>query len=163
MNPSLDVPKSKEEKQSNALAMARLRGLSKFGELLLDCSSTGDYKPVFEFLKNLGPSVINVELRCLDIPISISDISGTGNEEAILLKHFIRAISQQLDTKIDYELCQAYLSLFLKIHSETIMKTPELIQECRDLYVKLSGTWDDLEDTMRKSICVINYLRGAVI
>lgn len=129
----------------------------------MDCSNTGDYQPVFRCLKNMGPSAIDVELRCLDVSIAISDVSDAETEKPILLKHFIRSITQQLETKVDYELCQAYLSLFLKIHTETIMKTPELIEECRELYQKLSGTWEDLEDTMKKSICIINYLRGAVI
>lgn len=111
----------------------------------------------------MGPSAIDVELRWLDVSIAISDVSDAEREKPVLLKHFIRAITQQLETKVDYELCQAYLSLFLKIHSETIMKTPELVEECRELYQKLSGTWEDLEDTMKKSICIINYLRGAVI
>ena len=144
--------------------MARLRGLSRFGELLIECSTSGDYSSVFVSLKDMGPSAVDVELRCLEIPISITDDLDTERKEKpILLKYFLQAISFQLDKKTDYELVQAFLSLFLKIHSETIMKDADLVTECSDLYHKLILSWESLDDTMKKSLCIINYLRSAVI
>lgn len=142
--------------------MARLRGLSKFGELLLDCSSTDDYSPLFQSLKDMGPSAIDLELRCLEVPVVISNISDE-KEELILLKFFLRAIGQQLDKKLDYELVNAFLSLFFKIHSQTIMRTPELVEECKVLHDNLIGSLEEIGDTMNKSLCIINYLKSAVI
>lgn len=143
--------------------MARLRGLSKFGELLMDCSKTTSYEPVFQSLKEMGPSAIDVELRCLEIPISLSDVPGADEESPILLKYFMQAMSRMLDSRMDFELVQGFLSLYLKIHSETIMKTPLLIAECDELQRKISTSWNELDDAMKKSLCVINYLRSAVI
>lgn len=146
--------------------MARLRGLSKFGELLIECSTSGDYSSVFASLKDMPPSTVDVEIRCLEIPISITDDSGMERKDKpILLKYFLQAMTFQLDKKVDYELVQAFLSLFLKIHSEMIMKDPDpdLVTECSHLYHKLILSWESLDDTMKKSLCIINYLRSAVI
>ena len=106
---------------------------------------------------------MDVELRCLDVIIRVADISESDNEQPILLKYFLKAMGQQLDRRIHYELVQAFLSLFLKIHSETIMKSPELVKECEVLYSKLTTSQEELDDSMKKSLCVTNYLRNAVI
>lgn len=57
-------------------------------------------------LKSLGPSNIEIELRCL-AP------EGGGSMEVML--SFLRMIGMMLNKKYNFELAQAYLALFLKV------------------------------------------------
>lgn len=148
--------------------MNKLRGLSSFGELLLESGAASDYIRVMETLKQMGPSAIDLELRSLDMPILLEeDEAGTGDEvipheKPVLLLHFMRAIQQKLESRKDFELTQSYLGLFLKIHSETIMRNHELRNECRVVSECLSGVWADVDMKFNKSLCIINFLRSSL-
>ena len=57
-------------------------------------------------LKELGPSAIDVEFRCL--------APGTGGD-VILIENMIEYIINQLELRKDFELIQGYMALFLKV------------------------------------------------
>jgi len=61
----------------------------------------------FDQLKSLGPAATDVEMRSLGP-------EGGGSEE--LLSHMIQLLLDRLKTGKDFELLQAHMSLFLKVH-----------------------------------------------
>jgi len=63
-------------------------------------------REAFDLLKLMGPSAIDVELRSLGP-------DGGGSEE--MLHHMMQLLLSQLKTGKDFELVQAYMSLFLKV------------------------------------------------
>jgi len=68
----------------------------------------------FDQLKLMGPSAIDVELRSLGP-------EGGGSEE--MLHHMMQLLLSQLKTGKDFELVQAYMSLFLKVTTTHNMYT----------------------------------------
>ena len=62
----------------------------------------------FDQLKSLGPAATDVEMRSLGP-------EGGGSDE--MLGHMIQLLLDQLKTGKDFELIQAHMSLFLKVHT----------------------------------------------
>ena len=63
-------------------------------------------------LKSMGPSAIDAEIRSL-APEAGGDLQ--------LMKNFLDFVEAQLVTKKDFELVEAYLALFLKVMSLTLL------------------------------------------
>lgn len=59
-----------------------------------------------DYLKELGPSAVDSEIRCLG-----PDAGGS----VTVMCQFLDMISYVLDTKKDFEISNAYLGLFLKV------------------------------------------------
>lgn len=60
-----------------------------------------------DYLKQLGPSAVDMEIRCLG--------PEAGGSVPIMCR-FLEMISHVLDTKRDFEIGNAYLGLFLKVN-----------------------------------------------
>lgn len=153
---------------ANSKISATLRNLSLFSELLLDCANTSNYVPILSKLKEMGPSAIDAELRSLDVllpaPAEEDEMeSETSEEKPILLTYFLKAVEQGLKSRRDFELLQSYLGLFLKIHSDIIVKDVDLVAECIVLSKLQNEAWDELQMKFHKTLCIVNYLRSAII
>merc|ERR1739848_755643 len=70
------------------------------------------YEELFNLFSALSPSQIDHEIR------SLSFADPTNN----FLKKFLTHIASKLETKTDYELANAYLSIFLNIHEQVILE-----------------------------------------
>jgi len=64
-----------------------------------------------QFLKTLGPSAIDLEIRSL--------APDLGGSDEIMLK-FLSGIEFAMKKRTDFDVVQAYLSLFLKVSSSAI-------------------------------------------
>ena len=64
-----------------------------------------------ETLKEMGPSQIDSEIRCL---------APEGGGSVAVMVRFLHMVDWALKTCRDYELAQAYLALFLKVNHYTI-------------------------------------------
>jgi U3 small nucleolar RNA-associated protein 21 len=74
-----------------------------------------------EHLKSLPPSAADLELRSLS--------TGDGDESSNELLHFIRALTSRLKARRDYELVQAWMAVFLRLHFDLVMADPALLRE----------------------------------
>ncbi|MCJ1303588.1 hypothetical protein MMC08_006398 [Hypocenomyce scalaris] len=88
-----------------------------FTTLLRACANGGDYGALAEHLKTLSPSAADIEIRSLNA-------QGSSNE----LVSFVAALTTRLKDKVDYELVQAWMSVFLRIHGETVAQDPDLVE-----------------------------------
>ena len=75
---------------------------------MLDVCSLFPDLPVIEYMKTLGPSAIDVEIRSLGP-------EGGGSETVMGI--FLTFIKVTLKTRKNFEIAQAYLGLFLKVPS----------------------------------------------
>lgn len=100
-----------------------------------------------EHLKSLPPSAADLELRSLS--------TGDGDESSNELLHFIRALTSRLKARRDYELVQAWMAVFLRLHFDLVMADPALLRELeqwRACQAKERARLDEL----------IGYCRGVV-
>lgn len=152
LDPKFVLPE-REEGGTRILSYG-VAGLSPFGKLVNSCADTGNYSPLLEKLKEMGPSTIDFEVR------SLAPESG-GTTEVLL--NFARAMLAGLQSRKDYELVQSYLGIFLKVHADTVTSEPALCDALRDLSEVQRSSWKALETLFDQSLCVVSYLRSAIL
>uniref|UniRef100_A0A1B6HHV9 Uncharacterized protein n=1 Tax=Homalodisca liturata TaxID=320908 RepID=A0A1B6HHV9_9HEMI len=120
------------------------RNLTPFAKLLMDSS---DFQPVIEKLKSLGPSAIDFE---------VNSLAMEGEDcEALLLK-FMQMLNHLLRSCRDFELAQAYLALFLKVHGETVATTSALCSYMDELKEAQDCGWRELQNTIWYTLAVVD-------
>lgn len=122
--PSLDSAKAHEppkaEQNQNTLAersritrMDRAATASQFTSALQATRQSSNYAPFIEHLKTLSPSTADIEIRSL-------------NPKELV--PFVSALTYQLRSKRDYELVQAWMAVFLRIHGDAVPRNAGLRQ-----------------------------------
>ncbi|RYP25098.1 hypothetical protein DL767_008493 [Monosporascus sp. MG133] len=117
------VSKTPEEEQSQSRITKydRNRMEQLFTSKLHSGAASGNYDEFIEHLKNLSPSTADLELRSLG-PGEAGD-DDASNE----LLHFIRAMTSRLKARRDYELTQAWMTVFLRLHFDLILENDALM------------------------------------
>jgi U3 small nucleolar RNA-associated protein 21 len=96
----------------------------------------------------LPPSTADLELRSL----SIGDGSEDSSNE---LLHFIIALTNRLTARRDYELTQAWMAVFLRLHFDVIVENETLLEAL--------GTWKKHQDHERDRLDdLVGYCSGVV-
>ncbi|EGX94746.1 WD repeat containing protein 36 [Cordyceps militaris CM01] len=80
---------------------------------------SGNYEVFIDHLKRLSPSSADLELRSLSI--------GSGSDDTNELLHFIRALTYRLKSRRDYELNQAWMTVFLRLHFDLVLGSAPLL------------------------------------
>jgi len=100
--------------------------------------------PFISHLKTLSPSAADLEIRSLN-PV----------EESNELVAFVDALTSRLAQKRDYELVQAWMNVFLRLHSDAISHDAELM--------KALMIWrEEQQKEARKLGNLIGYCSGLV-
>ncbi|KAK4693217.1 hypothetical protein P7C71_g4142, partial [Lecanoromycetidae sp. Uapishka_2] len=100
-----EKPEVTPAERSRLTKMDRAGAASVFTSTLRNCAQSGNYRPLIERLKVLSPAVADIEIRSLN-PDELTS--------------FVFALTYQLRQKRDYELVQAWMSVFLKLHGESV-------------------------------------------
>lgn len=104
-----------------------------------------DYSDFFDHLKGLNPSAVDFELRSMTLDNDLAEP-----------RYFLEAIECLLKQRRDFELAEAYLNLFLKIHGDILVANPEagLDDEDEDYEEEedseMDSDEDDSDDSMGK-------------
>ncbi|KAK1834223.1 WD repeat-containing protein 36 [Podospora conica] len=109
--------------KSRITQLDRTRAQQAFSAKLLAGRSTGNYDAFIAHLKSLSPSTADLELR------SLSMGEGDDEEAANELLHFIRALTGRLVARRDYELAQAWMTVFLRLHFDLVLESDALRAE----------------------------------
>ncbi|XP_007486659.1 WD repeat-containing protein 36 isoform X2 [Monodelphis domestica] len=140
--------------QSKVINLGILAQKSDFCLKLEEGLSTNKYESPLNVLKELGPSAIEIELR------SLSPECGGSVK---LMQSFLKMIGAMLTTKRDFELAQAYLGLFLKLHLKILPSEAVLLEEMTALSSQLEETWIHLQSLFNQSLCVLNFIKSALL
>ncbi|KAH7328310.1 WD repeat-containing protein 36 [Stachybotrys elegans] len=97
----------------------RARFEEMFSTKLRAGAASNNYDEFIEHLKSLSPSSADLELRSLS--------AGDGDEASNELLHFIQALTARLSARRDYELTQAWMTVFLRLHFDMIMADETLL------------------------------------
>lgn len=153
LQPKFDIQDNKEEgdKKQSRSDLSRFNSLSELGRKL---EESNEGLTALDYLKELGPSAVDSEIRCLG-----PDAGGS----VTVMCQFLDMISYVLDTKKDFEISNAYLGLFLKIHGDTISSHPELVEALIEVKQKLSETWGSIQDLFTLNLTLLTHLRTAKI
>jgi U3 small nucleolar RNA-associated protein 21 len=123
---------------------------SEFTRHLALASQTAQYTPLLKYLSSLPPSAADIAIRTLDT-----------TEPYTELRTFIEALTARLRERRDYELVQAWMSVFLRLHGDTIVKDADLIGELRKWQEEAKRERERVGGLVGYSVGVIGWVRSA--
>lgn len=151
LQPQFDFSDVQQQRDnSKLLAHPDFRNLTPFGQMLLRTGETHDYDEIVEKLKSMGPSSIDVEVQSLAFDMKYA---------VPMLLQFMKLITVMLKIKKDFELAQAYLSLFLKCHGPLIAEESELSDYLEDLQKVQLKSWKVLREKLFYNLSVVQHLK----
>ncbi|KAH3731188.1 hypothetical protein DPMN_057196, partial [Dreissena polymorpha] len=155
LQPKFALPeKDMEAEKSKQVSVGSLMPLCTLGKLLLEGAATQSYTKVLDYVKSLGPSAVDVEIRSLE-----PDLGGSLE----VLGAFLGFVRDTLKTNKNFEIIQAYLALFLKVHGDVLSSSALLTSDLESLAADQSASWSHIQDSMNQTLCFVNYLRTAVL
>lgn len=89
--------------------------------------------------------------------MSISDAGGSESNE---LLHFIRALTARLVARRDYELTQAWMTVFLRLHFDLVMESEVLLGELKRWKAHQEKEKDRLANLVGYCGGVVGFLRS---
>lgn len=131
-------PAALQAEQSRISKIRSITGPSNpFTTLLHSASETKLYEPFIAHLSSLSPAAADIEIRSLspmtsgtDEPLSYNKNSNNFNpshsQNQSELTLFVHALTARLRQKHDYELVNAWMAVFLKVHGESVVEDPGL-------------------------------------
>ena len=79
--------------------------------------------------------------------MELVSLSPEGGGSIELMATFLNLLLVTLEVHQDFEAVHAYLGLFLKHHSDTVIENEELIEALTNLQPVLNQSWSDLKNT----------------
>ncbi|ODA76367.1 hypothetical protein RJ55_08213 [Drechmeria coniospora] len=123
-----------------------------FSSKLRDAATTNNYDEFIEHLKSLSPSSADLELRSLSV--------GDGDEATNELLLFILALTARLKARKDYELTQAWMTVFLRLHFDVVMESEMLLAALKTWKSHQSQECNRLDDLVGYCSGVVGFLRS---
>lgn len=146
---TLTSAKHETEKKDEKVKLKLKSGTVKmtdFRRKLIEGYATADFAEFIEHIKRLSPSATDLEFRSLNI------------EDIDHFTYFIKAMTSRLEERKDYELVQAWMSMFLKIHGDV------LSDNCDDTELSEAlSKWQEVEQKEKKRLDdLVGYCTGVV-
>ncbi|KAK4142375.1 Utp21 specific WD40 associated putative domain-containing protein [Dichotomopilus funicola] len=148
-----------ETEGSRLTQLDRTRNQQALTSKLLVCGASGDYTDFLEHLKSLGPSAADLELRSLSAgpnPTSSAPDDLSANEHL----HFIRALTSRLAARRDYELTQAWMTVYLRLHFDIVMASAPLRDALGEWKAYQARERERLDDLVGYCAGVVGFLRS---
>ncbi|GIL87705.1 hypothetical protein Vretifemale_15746 [Volvox reticuliferus] len=137
------------------LAAAAAEAAAKAGGGDCGSSSVVDcYGPVISMLRQMTPTVIDRELRAMQI------LEGSRDEQSEVrdLGALLDMLSASLEARRDFELCQALLNVVLTQQGDVLSARPELGPRLQRLRGLVATSWRRLDSLMQHVRCMVGFL-----
>lgn len=149
---------SLEQERSRIMKMDRNGNLGTFTALLRSASDSGDYAPFLSHLKTLNPAAADVEIRSLSS--ALTSLSG-NTDECNELVAFAKALTSLLRVKRDFELGQAWMAVFLKVHADVVAEDDALRAAITEWRECARTERERVENLSEYCNGMVGYLRAA--
>jgi len=141
-----ETPKISTAERSRILKLDRKSTDSTFTTLLRVAAQENHFASFIDHLKTLPPSAADIEIRSLN--------------HAELVP-FVNALTWRLQGKRDYELVQAWVSVFLRLHGEHVSGDAELLEALKRWRAEQGEESRRLGELVGYCGGVIGFLRSA--
>lgn len=148
-----DAADSTSRISSSALASrsSAATSTSEFTRLLAAAADQpGQHARVLEYLASLGPSAADIAIRTLDTTAPYRE-----------LHTFIAALTARLHERRDYELVQAWMSVFLRLHGDVVARDESLVAGLRTWQAESKRERDRVGGLVGYSVGVVGWVRSA--
>lgn len=146
-----DVPNDVSDGNTKLLIPDNFHNLTIFGKKLDASIDSGSYQGCVDYLTNLGPSMIDFEVKSMH---------PDGGGSIAVMRQFMKMVAYMFDTNLNFELAQTFLGIFLKCHGRTVGDTSELKLQLNELQDAQSKGWSALEDKLLYGLGVVASLRN---
>ncbi|PFH61036.1 hypothetical protein XA68_18353 [Ophiocordyceps unilateralis] len=144
---------AENEARSRITKLDQARLEERFSSVLRQAATTGNYDEFIAHLKSLSPSSADLELRSLSI--------GNGDDdETNELLHFIEALLARLEARTDYELTQAWMTVFLRLHLDVVSQSEVLLAALRRWRTQQMRESRRLDELVGYCSGVVSFLRS---
>jgi U3 small nucleolar RNA-associated protein 21 len=114
-----------------------------------------DYSGAVQQLKEMSPAQIHAEIQSFE---SLGE--SLEKEDVQRLKSVIQFMKTQIERQTDFELIQAFLQVFLRMHMKSLMGHPALAKEALGLKESVEGSWAQVDDKLQRVTCMLaHFLR----
>ncbi|KAI1298049.1 WD repeat domain-containing protein [Xylaria venustula] len=114
-------------------------------------AASGNYDDFIEHLKTLAPATADLELRSL---------SPGEDDDSNELLQFIRALTSRLRARRDYELTQAWMTVFLRLHFDLIIENNNLMSALGEWKQHQAEECERLDNLVGYCGGVVGFLRS---
>ncbi|KAJ3524469.1 hypothetical protein NM208_g12048 [Fusarium decemcellulare] len=143
---------TEDESKSRITKIEKARFEEVLSSKLRAGATTGVYDEFIDHLKSLSPSSADLELRSLSV--------GDSDEDSNELLHFIRALTARLKARRDYELTQAWMTVFLRLHFDLVMENKDLLAALGDWKEYQEKECSRLDGLVGYCSGVVSFLRS---
>jgi U3 small nucleolar RNA-associated protein 21 len=143
-------PTSRISSSALASRSSAATSTNEFTRRLTFAAETHDYTPILSYLASLPPSAADVAIRTLDTMSPYTE-----------LRTFIEALTARLQERRDYELVQAWMSVFLRLHGDVIVKEEVLVGMLRKWQEEAKRERERVGGLVGYSVGVVGWVRSA--
>ncbi|KAL3477824.1 Utp21 specific WD40 associated putative domain-containing protein [Aspergillus californicus] len=127
---------------------------SRFTTLLRAGRRSGDFHSFFDEMKSMSPAKLDLEIRSLD-----QNIQGDHSE----MSAFVLALTDRLAHKRDFELANAWMAVFLRIHSDVVALCAESTCGTDGKLKAALDAWCQAQQIeIQRLASLVGYCRGVV-
>ncbi|KAG6954024.1 hypothetical protein JG688_00012543 [Phytophthora aleatoria] len=109
------------------------------------------FNEVVTYIQSLSASAVDVEMSTLCM--------GAFDEEGKkLLGWFLDFLREEMQTRRDFQVLQAYLNRFLKLHEELLVADSALLAQVDELGAVQQQQWQHLQKLLHNNLCLVQYL-----
>ncbi|KAH7138910.1 Utp21 specific WD40 associated putative domain-containing protein [Dendryphion nanum] len=146
---SSEEPKSRISSSALASRSSASTATSEFTRQLKLASETSRYASLITHLSSLNPSAADIAIRTIDT-----------EEPYTEMQTFMHALTDRLEERKDYELVQAWMSVFLRIHGDVIVKEPELVELLKKWQEEAKRERERVAGLVGYSVGVVGWVRS---
>ncbi|KAI1342387.1 WD domain-containing protein [Xylariaceae sp. FL0016] len=140
-----------EQPESRITKFDRNRMEQAFTSSLQAGAADGNYDEFIEQLKSLSPATADLELRSLSIAV---------DDESNELLHFVQALISRLVARRDYELTQAWMTVFLRLHFDKVLENESLMSALKEWKMYQAEEGQRLDDLVGYCGGVVGFFRS---
>ncbi|CAI5709122.1 unnamed protein product [Peronospora destructor] len=109
------------------------------------------FNEVAAYIQSLSASGADVEMSTL----CMGDFDEEGKK---VLGFFLEFLREEMRTRRDFQVLQAYLNRFLKLHEELLVADPTLLAQVDELGAVQQQQWQHLQKLLHNNLCLVQYL-----
>jgi U3 small nucleolar RNA-associated protein 21 len=148
--PLAQDPTSRISSSALASRSSAATSTNQFTRYLAQAEQTSDYTSLLTYLSSLPPSAADIAIRTLDT-----------TEPYTELQTFIQALTARLRERRDYELVQAWMSVFLRLHGDVVVRQAELVGELKKWQEEAKRERERVGGLVGYSVGVVGWVRSA--
>jgi U3 small nucleolar RNA-associated protein 21 len=148
--PLTQDPKPRISSSALASRSSAATSTNEFTRHLALAAETSEYTPLLTYLSSLPPSAADIAIRTLDTTEPYDE-----------LRTFIQALTARLKERRDYELVQAWMSVFLRLHGSVVVNDAGLVDGLRKWQEEAKRERERVGGLVGYSVGVVGWVRSA--